>query len=92
MPQYIDDTRGSMDRIDILKYLVKRYNYKSFLEIGVHGGYYAYNEIDTLIKDGVDISPGGPANYVMSSDEFRHMLVCDEYTYEDFKKYDRNDW
>jgi len=59
-----------MDRIDILKLLVKKYQYERFLEVGVRGGYCGYNDIDVPYKDGIEITPGGPANFVMSSDEF----------------------
>jgi len=54
-------------RTDIIQFLMKQYNYQSYLEIGVDSGQ-NFKHVDCPIKDGVD--PAGRCNYVMTSDEF----------------------
>lgn len=61
-----------MDRLGILQALRKRYNYKTFLEIGVREGY-CFTYLNIGYKDGVDIKDG-PGNYKMTSDKFFEEL------------------
>lgn len=42
-----------MNRLDILNTIIKRYNFQSYLEIGVFGGY-TFNNILCQHKIGVD--------------------------------------
>lgn len=55
-----------MKRFDIVNFLIEKYNYKKYLEIGVKNGRsFKHIKID---KDGVD--PAGKCNYIMTSDNF----------------------
>jgi len=56
-----------MQRYDIIKYLIDKYDFKSYLEIGVLGRE-TLNQINVPIKHGVD--PNGCGDYTMTSDEF----------------------
>lgn len=58
-----------MDRLDIIKYLIKKINAKKFLEIGVHQGYIIDN-IDCEYKVGVDPNVNTRATIFKTSDEF----------------------
>lgn len=59
---------NKQDRTSLIQYLIKKNNYKSYLEIGVSNGD-NFNRIMIDHKDGVD-PIGNPANYQMTSDEF----------------------
>jgi len=54
-------------RTDIIKDLIKKHKYTSYLEIGVRKNE-NFNKIECDHKDGVD--PNGKGNYKMTSDEF----------------------
>jgi len=57
-----------MKRYDIIRYLIEKRGYRSYLEIGVLGNE-TFNSLPTLdIKHSVD--PNGQATYNMTSDEF----------------------
>jgi hypothetical protein len=56
-------------RYDIINALIKKHNYKSFLEIGYLDGD-THNKVQCEYKDSVDINPKSGAKYIMSSDEF----------------------
>ena len=56
-----------MKRYDIIKYLIKKNNYRSYLEIGVLGRE-TLNQISVPIVHGVD--PNGRGDYHMTSDLF----------------------
>ena len=58
-----------MDRLDILNTIIKRYNFQSYLEIGVFGGY-TFNNILCQHKVGVDPDKNSAANIFLTSDEF----------------------
>jgi hypothetical protein len=62
-----------MQRYDIIKWLINKHGFRSYLEIGVLGRE-TLNQINVPIKHGVD--PNGQGDYTMTSDEFfeRH---CD---------------
>jgi len=57
-----------MDRTEIINSLIKKYDYNTYLEIGVRNPVDNLNKIVVKEKDGVD--PAGNCNYVMTSDEF----------------------
>jgi len=59
-----------MKRNEIIQYLIDKYNYKTYLEIGVGGGK-NFNIIKCEAKDGVD--PNGNGNFIMKSDLFFKM-------------------
>ena len=55
-------------RRDVINYLIKKYNYKKYLEIGVSSPRRTFDQINCNYKDGVD--PGGECNYKMTSNNF----------------------
>jgi len=57
-------------RHDIINYLIERYNYKSYLEIGVRNPEHNFDRIKVTDKDGVDPAPRKPCKYIMTSDDF----------------------
>jgi hypothetical protein len=61
-----------MKRTDIINHLIKKNNYKRYLEIGVRDPESNLNLIDVEHKDGVD--PAGRCNYPMTSDDFFEQL------------------
>ena len=54
-------------RYDIINHFIKKYGYKSYLEIGVAGGN-CFRAVDCFYKVGVD--PNNETTFVMTSDEF----------------------
>jgi len=56
-----------MRRFDIINYLIKLYNYKRYLEIGINRRK-NFNRIVIDHKDGVD--PSVDCNFIMTSDKF----------------------
>lgn len=61
-----------MKRTDIINHLIKKNNYKRYLEIGVRDPESNLNLIDIEHKDGVD--PAGRCNYPITSDNFFEQL------------------
>jgi len=57
-------------RTDIINALIKRYNYKSYLEIGVENPFNNFNHINTEHKVGIDPEPRAQATLTMTSDDF----------------------
>jgi hypothetical protein len=57
-----------MKRFELINKLIKHYDFKSYLEIGVRNPDDNLNIIDVQHKDGVD--PAGGCNYPVTSDEF----------------------
>ena len=58
-------------RIDIINYLIKKYNYKTYLEIGVQNGIsFRAVELPVENKVGVDPDPFSEATVYTTSDEF----------------------
>lgn len=55
-------------RLKLIHHLIKKNNYKRYLEIGVARGI-TFNKVQIDHKDGVDPA-GKPANYIMTSDKF----------------------
>ncbi|MBU2249307.1 MAG: class I SAM-dependent methyltransferase, partial [Gammaproteobacteria bacterium] len=56
-------------KADMINYFIKKYKYKSYLEIGYLAGE-TFGAIKCKHKDSVDINPDGGARYRMSSDSF----------------------
>lgn len=61
-----------MKRTDIINHIVKKYNYKRYLEIGVRNPSDNFDKIIIEHKDGVD--PAGKCNHPMTSDDFFNTL------------------
>jgi hypothetical protein len=57
-----------MERCDVINYLINKYNYKSFLEIGTGPG--TFPRIICEEKFGVDPDPATNPTYLMTSDQF----------------------
>lgn len=57
-------------RFDVINRMIKKYNFKSYLEIGVRRPNDNFNKIICENKTGVDPDPNANAAYVMTSDEF----------------------
>ena len=62
-----------MDRITIINDLITKYNFKSYLEIGVRNTFECFDLINCELKDSVD--PGfenhiNNVKYKLTSDEF----------------------
>lgn len=69
-----------MRRTDIINYLIKRYNYKSYLEIGVNTPAqpgYNWVGVEVEIKHGVD--PNVDTTFKVPSDEFFEKYVNQKY-------------
>lgn len=64
-----------MQRYDIINTFIKRYKFKSFLEIGTYKGE-AFNAVTCDVKESVDPDLSCNATYTLTSDEF-------------FEKYDK---
>ena len=70
-------------RYDIINRLIKKYNYKKYLEIGIHIGT-TFECIDIQFKEGVDPnSPYADVKYRMTSDEFfKDVAPTLDYKYD----------
>lgn len=58
-----------MKRDEVINAYIKKYNYKSYLEIGVQKGL-NFDKIKCDVKVGVDPEPFVPVTYKMTSDDF----------------------
>lgn len=68
-------------RIDIMNFLIRKFDYKSYLEIGLRHPHECHDHIDVATKHSVD--PGyetenNTAKYKMTSDEFFRLLEDDQ--------------
>lgn len=59
-----------MTRTEIINKIIKKNNYKSYLEIGVRNYYDNCDKIICDLKHSVDPSPENKCDYVMTSDKF----------------------
>lgn len=57
-------------RFDVINRMIKKYNFKSYLEIGVRRPNDNFNKIICENKMGVDPDPNANVAYIMTSDEF----------------------
>lgn len=62
----------------IINHFIKRYDYKSYLELGVRDKTNTYNHILCDNKTGVDIDGRCQPDYVMSTDEFFATVAVDK--------------
>ena len=67
------DKRGTHTRWDILNHLIKVFQYKTYLEIGVRNGE-CISKVNAPLKHGVDPTPNKHVDFVMTSDEFFQNL------------------
>jgi SAM-dependent methyltransferase len=67
-----------MDRIHIIQELVRKFNYNSYLEIGVASGA-SFGPIGCAIKVGVDPRPDGPATIRLPSDAYFEQYPNDTF-------------
>jgi hypothetical protein len=59
-----------MKRTQIINALVKKYNYKSYLEVGTQDPQSNFNQIETEHKVSIDPFPRGEVTFVGTSDEY----------------------
>ncbi|MFA6501903.1 MAG: class I SAM-dependent methyltransferase [Parachlamydiales bacterium] len=57
-------------KTEIINYLIEKYGYEDYLEIGVQNSEGEYKKINAKYKVGVDPDPKAKADYVTTSDEF----------------------
>lgn len=57
-------------RTEIINFLIKKYGFKKYLEIGVRNPSDNFNNVNIGIKHGVDPEPKGVVTHKMTSDEF----------------------
>jgi len=55
---------------DLINFLIKKYNYRTYLEIGVDDKSQNFNKIRAEEKIGVDPNPSTHADFIMTSDDF----------------------
>jgi len=55
---------------NIINFFIKKFNYNSYLELGVKDPRNNFNEINCEFKEGVDIDLNANATYTMSTNEF----------------------
>jgi len=65
--------KGKANRTSIIKHLIKKNKYRSYLEIGVRDGS-NFDQIQIEVKAGVDPSPSTNVNFKMTSDEFFSII------------------
>lgn len=59
-----------MNRTAIINTLFEKYNFQSYLEVGVEYPENNFNRVNAKFKESVDRKPKGDCTYVMSSDQF----------------------
>jgi predicted O-methyltransferase YrrM len=57
-------------RTDVINYLISKYGYKKYLEIGVRKASDNFNKIKCETRVGVDPKPRGVCTHKMTSDDF----------------------
>ena len=67
-----------MTRTELINYFIKKYNYKSYLEIGVQDYYCNCDKIDVELKHAVDPFPRNKCDYIMTSDNFFNMIASEQ--------------
>jgi len=55
-------------RIDIINFLIKKFDLKSYLEIGVQNKDNCFNKIDCKFKICIDPDPNSEATFILTSD------------------------
>lgn len=54
----------------IINFFIKRFNYQSYLELGVRDKTNTFNHINCMIKEGVDIDRGCQPTHLMTTDDY----------------------
>jgi len=57
-------------KIEVINYLISKYKYKSYLEIGVRSPHRNFDQIIIQDKEGVDPNPSSKCMHIMTSDDF----------------------
>lgn len=63
---------------EIIEFFVKRFNYQSYLELGVRDSSNTFNHINCAIKEGVDINAACSPTHCMTTDEFFETVGNDK--------------
>lgn len=66
---------------EIIEFFVNRFNYQSYLELGVRDSDNTFNHIKCNFKEGVDINPGCSPTHCMTTDDF-FATVGNEKTWD----------
>ena len=74
-------------RIDIINFLIKKFNLKSYLEIGVQNKDNCFNKIECDFKVCVDPDPISEATFIAPSDEYFYSKTKLGFT-QDHEKFD----
>ena len=59
---------------EIIEFFVNRFNYQSYLELGVRDSTNTFNHINCPIKEGVDVNSSCFPTYCMTTDEFFNTI------------------
>jgi hypothetical protein len=62
----------------IINFFIKKYNHKSYLELGVRDKTNTFNYIECETKEGVDIDSNCEPDYLMTTDEFFNSIPKDK--------------
>lgn len=62
--------RQVVNRTDLLNWLIRKFGYKSYLEIGVYKPERNFDKIQCRVKKGVDPKPKRKGIFAMTSDEY----------------------
>lgn len=73
--RWLDRLPNKIKRTDIINLLFEKYNFKSYLEIGVSDPTDNFDKINAILKHSVDPIPNGKYTYNMVSDDF--FKQCD---------------
>lgn len=78
--QNIKDNKDYMTRTEIINSLIQKYNYKSYLEIGVNTPLQpGYNWIGIKIQTKHGVDPNVETTFQMTSDEFFEKHIAQKY-------------
>jgi len=75
--QWAKNVSGSNPVPDVINYFIKRYNYKSYLELGLLSGH-TYNQIKCNSKESVDNNAKINVTYKTTTDDFFDNLADDK--------------
>lgn len=70
---------GHIKNHELLNYFVNRFNYKTYLELGVRNPYDTFYNVDCAHKESVDIDSNSIPTWNMSTDEFFDLFKENKY-------------
>ena len=69
---------GQIHYRDIINFFINKFNYQSYLELGVRDANNTFNHISCNSKEGVDCNPASNPTYCMYTDEFFETVGKDK--------------